>query len=174
MNSILEVLQRPDFTRLLGEHVELSALALLIAASACAPASTPTPSPASPAAAATQSTAPTATAQPPGLCGAIPSGASARCKYTAVASPSMSASVAMITSATPSSRTRSRSCGTWIWSGPIPSIGEITPCSTKYSPLNSEVRSTASTSSADSTTRRRVASRRVDEQIQHRLPSAML
>jgi hypothetical protein len=47
---------------------------ILVAASACAPGAAPSQSPLSPAAVATQSTAPTGTSQPPGLCGVIPSG----------------------------------------------------------------------------------------------------
>src|SRR5437660_2914055 len=85
----------------------------------------------------------------------------------------MSASVATITSRTSPAPTRSSRSGTWMSSGPTPSMGEITPCRTWYRPWSSAVRSIASTSSGDSTTHTRDGSRRVERQMAPRSPSAM-
>jgi len=57
-------------------------LAVIVAASVCGPAAAPTQSPVSPAAAATHSTTPTATAQSPGICGAVPGGTTARVLFS--------------------------------------------------------------------------------------------
>src|SRR3978361_689924 len=59
-------------------------------------------------------------------------------------------------------------------SGPMPSIGLIAPPSTWYRPLNSRVRSIATTSLGSSTTQMTSSVRRGSRQIRHCSPSATL
>src|SRR5713101_1433759 len=85
----------------------------------------------------------------------------------------MSGSVARITSATGSRRRRATSSAILSSPGPMPSMGEIAPCNTWYTPWYSPVSSMASTSSGSSTTHRIDRSRRGDRQMAQRSPSAM-
>jgi hypothetical protein len=88
----------------------------------------------------------------------------------AVASPSMFGFVARMISSTRTSSgepvplIRWRSSATRRSSGPIPSIGEIDPWSTWYSPRNSRVLSSAMTSGGSCTTQMMEPSRRESAQ----------
>ena len=78
----------------------------------------------------------------------------------AVASPSVSGSVAMMTSFTPPAATRSTRDLMCRSSGPTWLMGEMTPWSTWYSPPYSRLRSMAITSLGSATTQIRERSRR--------------
>ena len=87
--------------------------------------------------------------------------------YMAVASPSVSGLVAMMTSRTPPALTRSSSSRIRMSSGPMWLRGEMTPCSTWYTPAYSRARSMATTSLASATTQITPWSRSSSSQMAH-------
>ena len=91
--------------------------------------------------------------------------------YMAVASPSVSGLVAMMTSWTPPLATRSTRDLMARSSGPTWFMGEITPWSTWYWPLYSRLRSMAATSLGSATTQMVDGSRLGDAQMGHRPPA---
>ena len=85
----------------------------------------------------------------------------------AVASPSVSGLVAMMTSRTPPAETRTTSSFTRSSSGPTWFMGEITPWSTWYTPAYSRERSMAITSLGSATTQITDSSRLGSWQMGH-------
>ncbi len=94
-----------------------------------------------------------------------PESFSAFTRYRAVVSPSTVGLVARITSWTEPRDTRSTRLAIRSWSGPMPSIGEMAPMSTWYSPRCSWMLSMVSTSRGSSTTQMVPRSRCASVQI---------
>ena len=88
-------------------------------------------------------------------------------RYIAVASPSVSGFVAMMTSCTLPSWSLAKSSRIRISSGPTWLRGEMTPCSTWYTPVYSRERSIAMTSRGSATTQMVEWSRVSSAQIGH-------